>query len=190
MKNITNISGINGAQPLTGTIPGAANSGKYAAEASAIVPDKAAEEKAAKEKEKEKEQAAALELSDQMKEMLKEQAESAKKAGEGMKDMAKIMEIARRISRGDHVPPNDEKKLMEYSSDLYQAAKMASVLNANKKHRKHKSLFDEDEDNGQDEKVRELRRESARAESSGGEQSAESPTESSSESSSESSTES
>jgi len=52
-----------------------------------------------------------VEISEKLKEMYEKQAESAKKAAEGMEDLAKLMEIARRISKGDHVPPNDEKKL-------------------------------------------------------------------------------
>ena len=54
-------------------------------------------------------------------------AESAKQQGETMKDyyrdMAKVMEVARRLMKGDIVPSTDEKKLMEYNDKLYQMAK-------------------------------------------------------------------
>ena len=53
--------------------------------------------------------------------------EAAKQQGEAMEeyavDLAKIMEVARRIMKGGIVPPTDEQKLMEYSMELYQAAK-------------------------------------------------------------------
>ncbi len=73
----------------------------------------------------------------------KENAEAEKDA---FLDLAKLMEIARRISRGDKVPLSDEKKLMEYDGDLYQIAKQTSILNANKKHKKYDSMFDEEEE--------------------------------------------
>ena len=48
-------------------------------------------------------------------------AESAKQQGEAMKDyyrdMAKVMEVARRLMKGDIVPSTDEKKLMEYNDN-------------------------------------------------------------------------
>lgn len=121
-------------------------------------------DKTAEEKKKENDSGVSLEISEQMKEMYQQQAESAKKAGEGMRDLAKLLEIARRISRGDKVPASDEKKLMEYSSDLYQAAKSAAMLNANKKRKKHKSMFGDEEEQEKNQKIRNLRRESDHAE--------------------------
>lgn len=127
---------------------------------------------AEKEQPEEEDRGVVLEISDDLREMYQEQLEAAKEAakaaGEGMEDMAKIIEIARRISRGDKVPPSDEKKLMEFDSDLYQVAKAAAALHAKEKHKEHDALF-EDEDENQDEKVRGLRREdSSRRESSSG----------------------
>lgn len=55
---------------------------------------------------------------------------------------AKAMEIARRISRGGQVPPQDEKLLMEYSADMYQMAKQAALLA--KEHEKYDTLVEED----------------------------------------------
>lgn len=75
-------------------------------------------------------------------------AQAAKKTSEAeedhMQDLAKVLEIARRISRGGHVPASDEKKLMEYSSEMYQMAKQAAMLA--KQHKKYKeALFEEKE---------------------------------------------
>ena len=58
--------------------------------------------------------------------------EVAKQQGEAMEeyavDLAKIMEVARRIMKGGIVPPTDEQKFMEYSMELYQAAKNIGAL--------------------------------------------------------------
>lgn len=93
------------------------------------------------------------------KDSYQEQIENSKKSGDAFADDAKMLEIARRIAAGDKVPAKDERKLMEYNSKLYQAAKSAAMLNANKKHKKYKSLFDDDEDGqSMEEKLRELER--------------------------------
>lgn len=55
---------------------------------------------------------------------------------------AKAMEIARRISKGGQVPPQDEKLLMEYSADMYQMAKQAALLA--KEHEKYDTLVEEE----------------------------------------------
>lgn len=62
--------------------------------------------------------------------------------------MAKIMEAARRIGKGAKVPASDEKKLMDYSMEMYLAAKNLAMLNEQKKREKYKSLW-EDEDETQ-----------------------------------------
>lgn len=80
-------------------------------------------------------------------ESYREQLEASNDGKDGFRDMAKLMEIARRIARGDKVPAKDEKKLMEFSPELYQIAKAAAMLHANKKHKKHKSMFDDEENN-------------------------------------------
>ena len=58
--------------------------------------------------------------------------ESAKQQGEAMEkyveDMGKLMEVARRLMKGGIVPASDEKKLMEYSMELYQMAKNMGAL--------------------------------------------------------------
>ena len=64
-------------------------------------------------------------------------------------DYIKCIEVARRIARGDKVPPKDEKKLLEFNAEMYQMAKnMGSMVKRNEKHKEHKSLWkDEDENN-------------------------------------------
>ena len=73
-------------------------------------------------------------------------AEVSKQQGEAMEeyseDMIKIMEVARRIMKGAKVPASDEKKLMEYSMELYMAAKNMAALLKNGRI-KMKGLFSE-----------------------------------------------
>lgn len=114
-----------------------------------------------KEDENIAEKAASLELSEETRKMYEEQAKDSDKAAEAFADMAKLMEIARRISNGDKVPAKDEKKLMEYNSDLYQAAKAAALVNANKKHKKYDSMFEEENEDSKREKLRELEQENS-----------------------------
>ena len=74
----------------------------------------------------------------------------AKQQGEAYEDMAedmaKAMETARRIARGDIVPAKDEQKLMEYNEDLYKMAKNAAMLHEMEKRRKQKSLYKDEEE--------------------------------------------
>lgn len=80
-------------------------------------------------------------------------AEVAKQQGDAMEeygeDLAKIMEIARRISKGGIVPYEDEKKLMEYSMELYMSAKNLAVLAKEKDRQKYDSLWDDDKERKQ-----------------------------------------
>ena len=75
--------------------------------------------------------------------------EVAKQQGEAMEesmvDLGKIMEVARRIMNGGIVPPTDEKKLMDYSMELYQAAKNIGALTKKEKE-EYESLWEEEED--------------------------------------------
>lgn len=105
-------------------------------------------------KREEEKRGVSVQISENLKEMYQKQVESAKEAakaaGEGMNELAKIIEISRRISNGDKVPPGDEKKLMEYDSGLYMAAKAAAMLHAKEKHKEYDSLFEEEgDDKGQ-----------------------------------------
>lgn len=113
-----------------------------------------------------------LDLSEAIQEALQKQAKerkkSAEKSGDALVDLGKIMEIARRIARGDRVPDKDEKKLMEYSAELYQMAKSAAMLSRLRKRKKHKSLYDDEEEGGtMEEKLRVLMRDGS-VESAGG----------------------
>ena len=75
--------------------------------------------------------------------------EVAKQQGEAMEeyavDLAKIMEVARRIMKGGIVPPTDEQKLMEYSMELYQAAKNIGAL-VKKEKEEYETLWEDDEE--------------------------------------------
>ncbi len=75
---------------------------------------------------------------------------SAKQQGEAMEeyveDLGKLMEVARRLMKGDIVPASDEKKLMEFSMEMYQAAKNMGALVKQKEREEHESLWDEEEE--------------------------------------------
>lgn len=74
----------------------------------------------------------------------KNQSEAIEKYVE---DMSKIMEVARRLMKGDIVLAKDEKKLMEYSMEMYQTAKnMGAMVRQNEKE-KHDSLWEDEEEN-------------------------------------------
>lgn len=75
------------------------------------------------------------------------QAEAMKKFGE---DMAKCLEIARRISNGDKVPATDEKKLMDFNMEIYMAAKNMAVMNMDKKHKEYDTLWGDEEEQAYD----------------------------------------
>lgn len=81
-------------------------------------------------------------------------AEVTRQQGDAMEeaavDLAKIMEVARRIARGARVPAKDEQKVMDYSMELYMASKNLAVMNAQKKKEKYDSLW-EDEDKQKEE---------------------------------------
>lgn len=80
-------------------------------------------------------------------------AEAAKQQGEAMQeygeDVARCLEIARRIANGDKVPASDEKKLMDFNMEVYMAAKNMAVMNEDKKHKEYKSLWEEEEEKGE-----------------------------------------
>ncbi len=80
-------------------------------------------------------------------------AEVAKQQGEAMEeyaiDMAKLMEVARRISRGAKVPATDEKKLMEYSMELYMSAKNMAMMAKQKDKEEYDSLWEDEEEPGE-----------------------------------------
>ena len=61
-------------------------------------------------------------------------------------EMGKIMEVARRIMKGAIVPASDERKLMEYSNEIYQAAKNIGAMVQRQKKEKYKSLWGDEEE--------------------------------------------
>ncbi|MDE6518468.1 MAG: hypothetical protein K2L18_11600, partial [Acetatifactor sp.] len=74
-------------------------------------------------------------------------AEVARQQADVMEDyaveMGKIMEVAHRIAKGAIVPASDEKKLLDYSFEMYQAAKsMGAMVQMQKKREKYDSLWD------------------------------------------------
>lgn len=73
--------------------------------------------------------------------------ESTKQQTEAMQeeaqDLAKVIEVARRIAKGAKVPSTDEQKLMEYSMEMYMSAKSMAMMNEENK--KYKSLWEEEE---------------------------------------------
>lgn len=75
---------------------------------------------------------------------------AAEQQGDAMKEygeeMAKCLEIARRISRGDRVPAQDEKKLMDFNMEIYQMAKEMAAMNMDKKHEEWDSLWGDEEE--------------------------------------------
>lgn len=80
---------------------------------------------------------------------------SSEQQGDAMADAAneqgKIIEVARRIMRGDRVPAYDEKKLMEFDWKLYSMAKSAAaMLELQKKRKEHKSLWEDEEEKNYD----------------------------------------
>ncbi len=74
----------------------------------------------------------------------------AEQQGDAMKEygeeMAKCLEIARRIGRGDRVPAQDEKKLMDFNMEIYQMAKEMAAMNMEGKHKEWDSLWGEEEE--------------------------------------------
>lgn len=80
-------------------------------------------------------------------EMLENADEAAKAQEQGFGDLAKALEIARRILDGDIVPLQDEQFLMDFSSEIYMKVKSMAKLKEDP--REYDSLIEEEEeDNG------------------------------------------
>ena len=77
-------------------------------------------------------------------EMLENTKEAAEAQGEGYEDLAKALEIARRILNGDIVPAQDEQFLMEFNSEIYMRVK--SMAEAKEDPEEYDSLLEEEED--------------------------------------------
>lgn len=75
---------------------------------------------------------------------------SSEQQGEAMKeyvkDLGKIIEVARRLMKGGIVPAQDEKKLMEFNMEMYQAAKNMGEIMKQKKREEYDSLWQDEEE--------------------------------------------
>ena len=71
----------------------------------------------------------------------KQQTEAAEEQWE---KMAKALEIARRISKGGRVPPQDEQFLLEFSQTMYMSAKMMALMA--KEHKDEDSVLEDEEE--------------------------------------------
>jgi len=85
-------------------------------------------------------------------------AEASRRQGEAMaeayEDMGKCIETARRIASGAQVPPSDEQKLMEFSLEMYLAAKnMAMNMHSDEE---YDSLWEDEEDSGPEPDIDEM----------------------------------
>lgn len=160
--------GIAGSRKTKENITASSSGGTSEADAAAastgakdqLTDDRAAEltisEEAAEQQKEQQERA--------LKEEYQDQAEAAQEAGKAFADTAKLMEIARRISRGDKVPFKDEKKLLEFNPKLYQAAKSAAMLHMHEKHKKYKSMFEDEDELDMREKLRDLNQDEEKSE--------------------------
>lgn len=61
-------------------------------------------------------------------------------------NMGKILEVARRIMKGAIVPAEDERKLMEFDYELYQAAKNIGAMAKREKKEEYDSLWKDEEE--------------------------------------------
>jgi len=68
--------------------------------------------------------------------------QNAEAQADAMDELIKMIEISRRISTGGRVPWEDEKKLMEFSHEMYMLAKSAAMMA--KEHEEYDSLFEEE----------------------------------------------
>ncbi|MCM1155017.1 MAG: hypothetical protein NC314_06935 [Roseburia sp.] len=77
-------------------------------------------------------------------EMLESANEAAEAQGEGFADLAKALEIARRILNGDIVPAQDEQFLMEFNSEIYMRVK--SMARVKEDPKEYDTLMEEEEE--------------------------------------------
>ncbi len=75
----------------------------------------------------------------------KQQTESL---GKQAKMLSKMLEIYRRIASGGKVPPEDEQALLEFSKELYMAAKMAAMAKRDKDDKEYDSLLEDEDASG------------------------------------------
>ena len=76
---------------------------------------------------------------------MKSSEQNAEAMEEAYKDLSKIMMVARRLMKGDIVPPSDEMKLQEYDDKLYLSCKQMQIMAQVEKRREHESLWGDEE---------------------------------------------
>jgi len=80
-------------------------------------------------------------------------AEEARQQGEAAAkayaEIGKMMEVYRRIASGAKVPAKDEQKLMEFSHELYMAAKTMALMRE-KNDKEYDSLWKDKDDSSED----------------------------------------
>ena len=84
---------------------------------------------------------------------IRQQSEAA---AEGAKELGKMLTIYRRIASGAKVPSRDEQKLMEFSHELYMAAKAAAMLRQNEGEEYDSLWKDEKPDKAEDKTPEEI----------------------------------
>lgn len=75
--------------------------------------------------------------------------QQGKAVGKAYTELGKCIETARRIASGASVPAKDEQKLMEFSMEMYLAAKNAAMMKKNKSDEEYDSLWEDEENDGQ-----------------------------------------
>ena len=81
-----------------------------------------------------------------LREELQNAREQAEAAASEYESMGKVLIIFRRIAKGDTVPVKDERKLMEYDMKLYNMAKQLGAVAENEDPKRHKSLYEDEEE--------------------------------------------
>lgn len=86
--------------------------------------------------------------------------EAAKQQGESMaeyaEELAKCMEVARRISNGDKVPPSDEQRLLRYNYKIYMAARNMAAMKAYSAKKEYDSLWKNTKDEEEEKSAAEI----------------------------------
>ena len=77
-------------------------------------------------------------VAEEMRKLTEEANKQVEDKGKEARRFGAILEIFRRIAKGDKVSPKDESALMEYDMKLYLTAKNAARLADNKKRKKYK----------------------------------------------------
>ena len=88
--------------------------------------------------------------------MWEQEKTNADASAKAMDEMTKAMKIFRNISKGNHVPPQDEKFLMEYNNKMYMAAKLMAQISKEKNRKNVKSELEDEEEKSQKQQEEQL----------------------------------